>query len=120
MTKPAVCAEFCSNKKKVDAAKRRLPQAAQLRANSEIYSLLADPGRLAILLALAGDELCVCDLSQVLDAGISAVSHQLRILRAAGLVCYRNQGKLVFYSYTGGPLIAKALRGLKPLSEARK
>jgi len=115
MSKPAVCAEFCSNEGKVRAARRRLPAAARLRAEAGVYGLLADPGRLAILLALSGDELCVCDLSQVLGAGVSAVSHQLRLLRAAGLVTYRNQGKLVFYSYTGRTLLSKALRGLEPL-----
>ncbi len=119
MAKPAVCAEFCSNKKKVGAAKRRLPGAARLRADADVYALLADPGRLAILLALAGDELCVCDLSQVLGAGVSSVSHQLRLLRAAGLVTFRNHGKLVFYSYTGAPLIAGTLRGLAALSGAK-
>lgn len=115
MAKPAVCAEFCSNKVKVAAAKKRLPAAVRLRAEADVYGLLADPGRLAILLALSRDELCVCDLSQVLGAGVSAVSHQLRLLRAAGLVTYRNQGKLVFYSYTGRALISRALRGLGTL-----
>jgi len=116
MTSPTVCAEFCSDKKKVSAAKRRLPPKPRLRADASFYALLSDPGRLAILLALAGDELCVCDLSQVLGAGISAVSHQLRLLRAAGLVKYRNQGKLVFYSYAGSSHIEKALRALAPLT----
>jgi len=115
----AVCAEFCSNKTKVAGARRRLPPANRLRADAELYALLGDPGRLAILLALAADELCVCDLSQVLDAGISAVSHQLRLLRGAGLVKYRSEGKLAFYSYSGGPLLAKALRNLAPLAGVR-
>lgn len=116
MANPAVCAEFCSNIKKVAAAKRRLPPLTRLRADASVYALLSDPGRLAILLSLLGDELCVCDISQVLGAGISAVSHQLRLLRAAGLVKYRNHGKLVFYSYAGGPIISKTLRALVPLS----
>ena len=119
MANTVTCAEFCSDKKKVLAAKRRLPPAPRLRAEASFYALLSDPGRLAILLALSGDELCVCDLSRVLGAGISAVSHQLRLLRAAGLVKYRNQGKLVFYSYAGGPLIAKTLRSLAPLCEVK-
>jgi len=115
VAKPAVCAEFCSNKGKVAAAKKRLPPPARLRADADVYSLLADTGRLSILLALAGGELCVCDLSQVLGAGLSAVSHQLRLLRAAGLVSYRNEGKLVFYRYTGGSVVHRALRGLGAL-----
>ena len=120
MSNHAVCAEFCSDKKKVAAAKRRLSPVSRLRTAASVYALLSDPGRLAILLALSGGELCVCDLSQVRGAGISAVSHQLRLLRAAGLVKYRNQGKLVFYGYAGGPLIARAMRALAPLAETKK
>jgi DNA-binding transcriptional ArsR family regulator len=116
MAKAAVCSEFCSNKNKVAAAKKRLPSAARLRADADLCGLLSDRGRLAIMLALAGGELCVCDLSQVLGAGVSAVSHQLRLLRGAGLVRYRNEGKLVFYSYCGGPVLARTLRGLAPLA----
>jgi ArsR family transcriptional regulator len=116
MSKPVVCAEFCSDKTKVAAARRLLPPAAELRRRAAAHALLADPGRLAILLALRGGELCVCDLSRVLGAGVSAVSHQLRLLRAAGLVGWRGQGKLVFYSYAGGPAAADALRSLKALA----
>ncbi|HAN05726.1 MAG TPA: transcriptional regulator [Elusimicrobia bacterium] len=112
MAGKAVCAEFCSNRSKVAAARRRLPPAARLRAAADLCGLLSDPGRLALLLALAGDELCVCDLSQVLGAGVSAVSHQLRLLRAAGLVRYRNEGKLAFYTYCGGAALLKTARGL--------
>lgn len=119
MAARAVCAEFCSDKAKVAGARRRLPPAARLAADAGLLDLLADRGRLAILLALAGDELCVCDLSRVLGAGVSAVSHQLRLLRAAGLVRFRNEGKLVFYSYCGGPAVAGLLRALRPLAGGR-
>lgn len=120
MSNPAVCAEFCSNKTKVSSARRRLPPQAAIAAHSGTFSLLGDPGRLSILLSLAEDELCVCDLSQVLGAGISAVSHQLRLLRAAGLVACRNQGKMVFYRYTGGPVMVKILRAMKVLAGEKK
>lgn len=116
MSKPVVCSEFCSDKTKVAAARRLLPPPAELRRRAEALSLLADPGRLAILMALRGGELCVCDLSRVLGAGVSAVSHQLRLLRAAGLVTCRGQGKLVFYSYSGGRAAADALRAIAVLS----
>lgn len=108
----AVCAVFCSNRSKVAAAKKRLPPAARLRAAADLCGLLSDPGRLAILLALEGGELCVCDLSQVLGAGVSAVSHQLRLLRSAGLVRFRSEGKLAFYTYCGGAGLLKTVCGL--------
>jgi ArsR family transcriptional regulator, lead/cadmium/zinc/bismuth-responsive transcriptional repressor len=65
---------------------------------AEFFSLLGDPNRLRILSALATHELCVCDLAVAIKMTESAVSHQLRTLRAMRLVSYRRQGRKVFYS----------------------
>ncbi len=59
--------------------------------------MFSDPTRLRILGALAGGELCVCDIGEVLGASQSAVSHQLAVLRAARLVAFRRDGKTVYY-----------------------
>jgi DNA-binding transcriptional ArsR family regulator len=64
---------------------------------AELFSLLGDPNRLRILSALALQELCVCDLAALVKMSESAVSHQLRTLRAMRLVSYRKQGRNVFY-----------------------
>ena len=78
----------------------------------ELVSLLANPTRLRILLALQprnrgrGHELCVCDLAIVTGASRSLTSHQLRLLRTAGLVVHRRAGKLAFYRLAEGPLTA--------------
>jgi DNA-binding transcriptional ArsR family regulator len=48
--------------------------------------------------ALKQSELCVCDLSAILNMGQSAVSHQLRYLRNLRLVKRRKEGKMMFYS----------------------
>jgi DNA-binding transcriptional ArsR family regulator len=64
---------------------------------AEFFSLLGDANRLRILSALAIRELCVCDLAAVVRMSESAVSHQLRALRALRLVSYRKQGRNVFY-----------------------
>lgn len=65
---------------------------------AEFFSLLGDANRLRILSLLAAKELCVCDLAAALDMSESAVSHQLRTLRAMRLVSYRKQGRNVFYN----------------------
>ncbi|MBC7823628.1 MAG: helix-turn-helix transcriptional regulator [Candidatus Parcubacteria bacterium] len=65
---------------------------------AEFFALLGDANRLRILSALASQELCVCDLAAVVKMSESAVSHQLRSLRAMRLVGYRKQGRNVFYS----------------------
>ena len=51
-----------------------------------------------ILSALLNHELCVCDISEVLEMNQSAISHQLRVLRTAGLIKVRRSGKSAFYS----------------------
>jgi ArsR family transcriptional regulator, lead/cadmium/zinc/bismuth-responsive transcriptional repressor len=62
---------------------------------------LADPTRLALAVTLAeGGELCVCDLSWVLERAENLVSHHLRLLRVAGLATSRRDGKMVMYSLT--------------------
>lgn len=64
---------------------------------AEFFSLLGDASRLRIVSALAMQELCVCDLAAAVKMSESAVSHQLRSLRAMRLVGYRKQGRNVFY-----------------------
>jgi ArsR family transcriptional regulator, lead/cadmium/zinc/bismuth-responsive transcriptional repressor len=64
---------------------------------AEFFSCLGDANRLRILSVLAIQELCVCDIAAAVKMSESAVSHQLRTLRAARLVGYRKQGRNVFY-----------------------
>ena len=62
-----------------------------------VFKLLADPGRLKILLSLNACELWVCDLAALLESTPSVISHQLCLLRTAGLVQARKEGKIVYY-----------------------
>ncbi|GAB7023063.1 hypothetical protein JCM12178A_16210 [Salidesulfovibrio brasiliensis] len=65
---------------------------------AELFKALGDYTRVRILHALSVSELCVCALAEVLEMSQSAISHQLRLLRAARLVRYRKEGKNVFYA----------------------
>ena len=69
-----------------------------IRRTTELFGVLSDPTRVRIFLALSQAELCVGDLARLVGVSDSAVSHQLRILRNMGLVDYRKEGKLAFYS----------------------
>lgn len=60
--------------------------------------MLADPTRLKIVLALAREELCVCDVAALLGVSESAISHQLRLLKNLRLVKYHRDGKMAYYS----------------------
>jgi DNA-binding transcriptional ArsR family regulator len=88
-----------------------LPRAEQLRharvdprlaeEAASAAKALGDPTRLTIAVALRdGGELCVCDLSWVVQRAENLVSHHVRVLRTAGLVRSRRDGKMVMYSLT--------------------
>ncbi len=65
---------------------------------SALYKLFADPTRIRILCALQKHEMCVCDIGVLMGVTKSAVSHQLRQLKAANLVKFRRDGQIVYYS----------------------
>jgi ArsR family transcriptional regulator len=78
--------------------KKALPEQTVDRV-SRLFSALSDPTRLKILHALTvTEELCVCDLAALTELSVSAVSHQLRLLRDRDLVRARRDGRMVFYS----------------------
>lgn len=64
---------------------------------AELFKIFGDSNRIRILYALSGTELCVSDLARILTLSTSAVSHQLRILKASKLVRCRREGKIIFY-----------------------
>ncbi len=64
---------------------------------AEFFRLLGDGNRLRILSLLAKQDLCVCDLANLLEMTESAVSHQLRTLRSLRLVSYNKRGRKVYY-----------------------
>lgn len=67
------------------------------RNRARILKAMAHPARLAMLDALAGGEVCVCDLQKVVGSDMSTVSKHLAVMREAGLVEDRRQGPQVFY-----------------------
>jgi DNA-binding transcriptional ArsR family regulator len=99
----------------IDAVRKALaalPTPESVDHVAELLGLLANPTRLTMLLALqpgrggSSAELCVCDLATVTGASKSLTSHQLRLLRAAGLVRQRRAGKLSFYRLSEGPAVS--------------
>jgi DNA-binding transcriptional ArsR family regulator len=75
---------------------------------------LADPTRLSVAAALrtARGELCVCDLAWIAERSEKLVSHHVRVLKSAGLVRSRREGKMVMYALTGsGEALLAAVLG---------
>ncbi len=65
---------------------------------SELFKVFADLTRIKLLYVLFDGELCVQDIAEKLDMTQSAISHQLRVLKAAKLVKGRRDGKQIYYA----------------------
>ncbi len=105
---------------RVAAARERLIDAEEAGRLAGLLGLLADPVRARILYALdLVQELCVGDLSLALEATEDSVGYALRLLRTAGLVSTRKDGRVVYYRLSAGfpePLRDHCLRALVELS----
>ena len=112
-----VCDIFCFNETKVEKIKSELLKDETMLELAEVFKVISDKNRAKILFSLEDNELCVCDISHILGISISAVSHQLRILRNNKLVKFRNEGKIVFYSLPDNKLINLLEEGLKFLKD---
>lgn len=84
-------------------ARDRLPDAATAADVTSVLTLIADPTRMRLLFALdAAEELCVGDLALALEVSEDAASYGLRMLRTAGLVRRRREGRMAFYRLAEG------------------
>lgn len=93
-----VCEVECVHNSVVEEVKKEMPTDDDICDLSELFKVFGDSTRTKIISALFRAELCVCDISSVLNMTKSAVSHQLRILRQMKIVKTRRQGKEIFYS----------------------
>lgn len=82
----------------VNQVKEKMPEEETLYDLAELFKIFGDSTRIKILWALDEAEMCVCDISVLLNMTQSAISHQLRVLKQANLVKNRKAGKIVFYS----------------------
>lgn len=101
------------------AVKEQMPEDETLYELADFFKVLGDSTRIKILYALFSSEMCVQDLTEVLNMKQSAISHQLRILKQAGLVKYRKNGKHVFYSLDDDHVTQIIAQGMNHLSERR-
>ena len=86
---------------KVAAAVERSRPQDEVDRGTALFKLLGEPTRVRLLYALVETgELCVCDLAAVVGAPETSVSHALRLLRTAGIVRTRRDGRMVYYSLT--------------------
>ena len=93
-----VCDVYAKDERLIRRVKGRAVPPDLARRVADTFKLLGQETRVRIVDALRHGELCVCDLSVLLDMKISAVSHQLALLKQQNIVRGRRSGKMIYYS----------------------
>lgn len=108
-----ICEENIIHPESIESVKNKMISSEETLNLSELFKALCDTTRVKILYALSINELCVCDIADIVGMSQSAVSHQLRILRTMRLVKYRKEGKSVFYSLNDQHVVDLFNQGLE-------
>ena len=95
-----------------DLVREYVPEGDVLDSIVCFFSIFADPTRVRMLSALAISEMCVTDLSRVLEINQTTVSHQLKNLKSIGAVKVRRQGKVAFYSLSDNTILDIMLKAV--------
>lgn len=97
-TAPNRCEIFCFNEFKVRKVQTSLA-SLDIQNMVSLFKVLADETRMKIIYSLCEEEeLCVCDVANIIGATTATASHHLRTLKRLGFAKDRKEGKLVFYS----------------------
>ncbi len=111
------CEVDCLNEDVVYKVKSKMLSDSILFKVADNFQILGDSTRLKLLHAISHQELCVCDIANVLSMSQSATSHQLRVLKAANLVKFRKQGKIIYYSLSDKHMLELITTGVKHARE---
>lgn len=119
MSEPETCELLCLDLPKAEALRLARPGAQTADRLAAMGNALGEPTRIMVAVALReGDELCVCDLAWVCERSNKVVSHHLRILRSAGVVASRRDGRMVMYALTSaGCALLSAVAGEEAVLE---
>lgn len=104
----------------VKKVKEQLQSEEIITELAVFYKIFSDTTRVKILYALDKSDLCVCDISALLNMSISAVSHQLKILRDSYLVKTKREGKVIYYSLADEHVQKMIECGLEHILEKNK
>ncbi len=93
-----VCDCNMIHKEMVNDTLSKMPESTVLNSLADFFKIMGDTTRCKLLFALLQNEMCVCDLANVLTMTKSSISHQLSKMKDVGLVKCRKEGKTVYYS----------------------
>lgn len=98
MNKKDACEIYCYDEEKVNRIQGDL-KTVDMGSVAQLFKVIADENRAKITFALCQDEeLCVCDIANIIGITVANASHHLRNLHKQGVVKFRKEGKLAFYS----------------------
>ena len=98
----ALCSCTIIHEDVVEKVREELTDGDTLFDMAGTFKVLSDPTRLKIINALMLEEMCVCDISALLNMSQPAISHHLKSLRQTCLIKYRRDGKIAYYSLDDG------------------
>ena len=98
MKKEYICDCNIIHQQVVKDTKEKMLKEKTLKNMTTFFSVLKDPTRVKIICALDANEMCVCDIANVLNMSKSSISHQLGTLRRMDIVKCRREGKEVYYT----------------------
>jgi ArsR family transcriptional regulator, lead/cadmium/zinc/bismuth-responsive transcriptional repressor len=93
-----MCEVTCFDEEKVNRVRGKI-EGLDFRLISSVFKAMSDENRLKVAFSLVQEEeLCVCDVANIVGCSNATASHHLRLLKNQGIADYRKEGKLVFYS----------------------
>lgn len=95
----------------------KLPKEEKLYDLADFFKIFGDTTRIKILYVLLQQEMCVLDIALLLNMTQSAISHQLRVLKAMQLVKFRREGKTILYSLSDSHIENILSQGMEHISE---
>lgn len=111
------CEDTLTHRNNIDKARSYMLDEDIIFKVSNLYKVFSDETRLKILNALLYTELCVCDISELLEMTHSSISHQLKTLRDMKLVKAKKVGKSVYYSLIDNHILDIIKIGVEHVNE---
>ena len=97
--------------------KADMPSDELLQDLGDLFKVFGDTTRIKIMYALYEDEMCVCAIAELISMTQSAVSHQLKSLKAANLVTSRREGKTIYYRLSDDHVKSIIAQGYEHITE---
>lgn len=114
-----VCEKTKAHLGTINEIKKEMLTDEEFQKLGNLYSVFSDPMRIKIIFTLFKKDLCVCDISTILNSTQSNISHHLAILKDNDLVSYKKKGKQVIYSLKDEHVNAIFFMGLEHINEKK-